>query len=84
MLVAGRKKTRTDDFTLYLTFPNEAFKQIGEDLAEKSTKVRQQKKALEAVDRWLKTKRPKNMKVVYRDPNRRSLAIDLGTEEVFA
>jgi hypothetical protein len=84
MLVAGRKRTRTDDFTLYLTFPNEAFKQIGEDLAERSAKMRQQKKALEAVDRWLKTKRPRNMRVVYRDPNRRSLAIDLGTEEVFA
>jgi hypothetical protein len=84
MLVAGRKKTRTDDFSLYLTFPEEAFKQISDERAAKSAKVRKQRDALEAVDRWLKTKRPKNMEVKYRESARPSLAVDLGTEGVFA
>jgi hypothetical protein len=83
MLVAGRKQTRTDAFHLHLTFPFEAFKLIPESLANQKKKVRKQKDTLEAVDHWLKTKKPSNMKVHYRAAERFSLAVNLDTEKVF-
>jgi hypothetical protein len=83
MLVAGRKQTRTDAFDLHLTFPSEAFKLIPESLANQKKKVRKQKEALEAVDQWLKTKKPHNMNVHYRSAERFSLAVNLDTEKVF-
>jgi hypothetical protein len=83
MLVAGRKQTRTDAFDLHLTFPFEAFKLIPEALADKKRKVRKQKDALEAVDHWLKTKKPDNLTVHYRSAERFSLAVNLDTEKVF-
>jgi hypothetical protein len=84
MLVAGRAQTRTDPYTLHLTFPEEAFKRIPESLANQQQKIRKQKDALEAVDHWIKTKKPDNMTVVCRDPERFSLAVDLDSEKVFA
>ncbi len=84
MLVAGRQQTRNDNFTLHLTFPNEAFKRISEASANRRNSLRKQKEALAKLDGWLKTQRPDNMHVVYRDPDRRSLALDLGAEKVFA
>jgi hypothetical protein len=83
MLVAGRRKTRRDAFTLHLSFPREAFKLISDEAASRTKKLRNQKDALEAVDRWLRTKRPANMSVVYRQESQRSLALDLAGESVF-
>jgi len=82
MLAEGRAETRTDAYTLHLTFPHEAYKLITEEMANQKVKVRKQKDALEAIDRWLKTEKPPNMDVVYREQTRRSLAVDLDTEQV--
>lgn len=82
MLVEGRDLTRDDDYTVYLTFPEAAFKLIPEELANKKPSVRKQKKALAALDRWIRTKKPANMNIVYREADRPSLSIDFG-EKVF-
>ena len=84
MLVAGRKQTRTDAFTLHLTFPFEAFKLISESSANQQKKIRKQKDTLAAVDNWIKTKKPDNMTVKHRVTERFSLAVDLDTEKVFS
>jgi hypothetical protein len=78
MLKNGRAMARSDEYTLHLTFPEAAFELIPEELANAKPAVRKQKNALEAVDRWLKDERPSNMKVVYRDRQRPSLAIEFG------
>lgn len=78
MLAKGRQQARSDEYTLHLTFPEAAFELIPEELANRKPKVRQQKIALEKLDDWFKTSRPPNMKVVYRDRHRPSLAVDFG------
>lgn len=83
MLVKGRRKTRTDPYHLHLTFPFEAFKLIPDSLASTKKKLREQKESLEAVDHWLKTKKPDNMTVHYRPVTRFSISVDLDTEKVF-
>jgi beta-lactamase superfamily II metal-dependent hydrolase len=82
MLVAGRAKTRRDAYTLYLTFPEEAYRNISEEAANAKKKLREQKEALEAIDSWIKTKKPAECTVVYRQTDRRSVVVDLGPEKV--
>ena len=83
MLVEGRAATTDTDFKIHLTFPEEAHLLISDAQADKKKKLRKQKDALEAVDDWIKTRRPPNCEVVYRDRERRSLVVDLGDEKVF-
>lgn len=78
MLANGRKEARSDDYTLHLSIPEAAHRLISEEEAERKPSRRKQKTALQNVDRWLRTQRPPNMKVVYRDHERPSLAVDLG------
>ena len=84
MLVEGRRETRTDPYTLYLTFPDRAFDLISEEAANSKKKLRKQKDALEAVDDWARVKKPDNMTIRYRDRNRRSIAVNLGENDVLA
>ena len=85
--MAGRKKTlgNSEVFKIHVTFPEEAFKLISEEAAEKKQKVRKQKTALKAFDIWAKqalSDNP-NLEIVYRQQERRSFAIDLDDETVF-
>jgi len=52
-------------------------------LTECRLKLRTQKDAREA-DHWIKVKKPDDMTVGHRDPERFPLAIDLDSEKVFA
>ncbi len=82
MLVKGRAQTRTDKFKVYFTFPDRAYSLISEEKANKSSKLRHQKDALLGLDKWLRTKKPDNMEVFFRDSDRNSIAIDLDTKKV--
>lgn len=83
MLVEGRRQTRNDPFTLYVTFPFAAFDLISEDAANAKKKIRKQKDALEAIDEWARLKKPDNMHIRYRDPLSRSVSVDLDSSKVF-
>jgi hypothetical protein len=83
MLVEGRARTLDTPYSIHLTFPEEAFRLISDEEAERKKKVREQREALEAVDHWIKTRKPPGCTVVYRDRDQRSLAVDLGAERVF-
>lgn len=84
MLVQGRAKTRKDEFTLYFTFPERAFELISDAQAQKKAKLRQQKEALRKVHDWVERDKPKNCRVVFRDAELLSVAVDLGQNRVFA
>lgn len=68
-----------DPYTLALTFPEAAYKEI----TASSGAEFERRAALERIDAWLRKRPEGNPTIIYRDPNESGVRIELGDEPCF-